>query len=684
MNPFKNPFRFYGFQKLAHLVLAAPVVLVAALALAGSPPEGWSDWPAGARFAVAKLSGGAFTIAGLWWLTMILRPICRSSVKRRVVAGVVLFFFLGLPGMWAIIGGFVGLTVNGGSHAVQAITVIARVALLPVAIGVAVTKWPDVMAYLRAHPTLRRWTVSGTGRHSSWAGPIAIRRHVTPIEQCRTGHGYFSDGVFVGRTNFEDTFARGEEVFLRGPSHLCTIAQTGGGKHICAAGNYAMHRGSMVHITVKPEAADQFLASRVDQDLLPPYPQGASAGTYGVDPRGITKVTRWLPKSQAFLLDAAQQSVFPSNRHTLLSEIDSNENNARVLALAIADGSFPDDGKTKDPWFREAPRNYLAAGILHALTYSDDRRRQNLPRIIERAMGIDRVGRENGPQVMTKLLNEMVRNPHPNVGSYIKSTAVQITELGDRGYGTLKSEFQTKCSWALDPFMDSQLTGVSDFSYRQVGDDERPTSVFIVPPRGDAALRAALPWLRSHAELSLQILQTNLRRPSVPTLYICDEARQYLQGIQSIRNGLTLLRDARVKLWLMFQSWPSALETLGEDAAAEMEACSTMIYFSINDLKTAQRICERMGFGTHNQRAGVWGEKQQDVAHVITADEVLRELSLTSPLTYVMGGGVMPMRLSRAAYKTIVTGDGTKFAGLPLAGQYDEGLSRYSYGGVRM
>src|SRR5690606_27739169 len=156
----------------------------------------------------------------------------------------------------------------------------------------------------------------------------------------------------------------------------------------------------------------------------------------------------------------------------------------------------------------------------------------------------------------------------------------------------------------LDPFMDSQLTGVSDFSYRQLGDDARPTSVFIVPPRGDAALRAALPWLRSHAELSLQILQTNLRRPSVPTLFICDEARQYLQGIQSIRNGLTLLRDARVKLWLMFQSWPSALETLGKDAAAEMEACSTMIYFSINDLKTAQRICDRMGFGTHNQRAG--------------------------------------------------------------------------------
>ncbi|WP_442483231.1 hypothetical protein [Aeoliella sp. SH292] len=49
-----------------------------------------------------------------------------------------------------------------------------------------------------------------------------------------------------------------------------------------------------------------------------------------------------------------------------------------------------------------------------------------------------------------------------------------------------------------------------------------------------------------------------------------------------------------------------------------------------------------------------------------------------------MGGGVVPMRLSRAAYKKIVTGEGVVFPGLPLAGQYDEGLSRYSYGGVRM
>lgn len=413
MTPWKNPFRFYGFQKLAYLLLAVPVVLLAAFVTAGSPPEDWLQWPAGARFAVAKLSIGLFAMAGLGWLMLLLRPVCRSSTKRRVIAGVVLFLLLGLPGMWALVGGVVGLTVNGGSHAFAVMAVIVRVAFLPVAIGVTLTKWPDLMAYLKAHPTLRRWTVSGTGRHSSWAGPVAIRRHITRIEDCRTPHGYFSDGVFVGRTNFEDTFARGEEVFLRGPSHLCTIAQTGGGKHICAASNYSMHRGSMVHITVKPEAADQFLAARIDQDQLPPHPRSASAGAYGVDPRGITKVTRWLPQSQAFLLDAAKQSVFPSNRHTLLSEIDPNSPNARVLALAIADGSFPDDGKTKDPWFREAPRNYLAAGILHALTFSEDRRRQNLPRIVERAMGIDRIAGENGPKVMEKLLHEMVRSAHP-------------------------------------------------------------------------------------------------------------------------------------------------------------------------------------------------------------------------------------------------------------------------------
>jgi hypothetical protein len=130
----------------------------------------------------------------------------------------------------------------------------------------------------------------------------------------------------------------------------------------------------------------------------------------------------------------------------------------------------------------------------------------------------------------------------------------------------------------------------------------------------------------------------------------------------------------------MFQSWPSALEILGKDAAVEMEACSTMQYFAINDIETATRISERLGYTTIKQRNLATGKVEKQVAQVISPDEVLRELSLTSPLSYVMGGGVMPMRVRRVAFKALRTGEGACFDGLNLAGQYDENLSRYSCG----
>lgn len=677
MNTYKNAFRFYGFQKLLCLLVAAPVVgLLITLALE-SPPDSVTEWTPVVRRSVQGLAIGSWTIAGMYWTYTLLRPLIRSRAIRGMLVSGLAVFISGF-GVLGIASGLLALLMASGYRG-EIIASVFDLVLLPLGVGAAIVVWPDLKTHVKSHPTLRRWFISGTGHNSGWAGPLSIRKYVDELPTTQPERGHFSDKIFIGRTNFEDTFASGDELFLDGPSHLCTIAQTGGGKHICAAPNYSMYRGSMVHCTVKPEAADQFLGARVDQELLSGPSAKPTASQKGIDPRGLTKATRWIPRSRCYLLDVANQSVYPSSRHTLISEIDVNSSYARVLALAIADGSFPERPTSSDPWFREAPRNFFAASILHALTHRD-RRWASLPRIVERAMGIDRLHGKSGPQVVQDLLLEMSRNHHPNVGNFIQTTAAQILELGDRGYGTLKSEFHTNCSWTLDPHMEQQLVGTSDFSYSWLGDDDNPVTVFNVPPRGDAALRAALPWLRAHAELSLQILQTKKRRPKTPTLFVADEARQYLQGISSIKTGLTLLRDASVRCWLMFQSWPSALEVLGKDAAVEMEACSTMQYFAINDIETATRISQRLGMTTIKQRSLATGKTETLITQVISPDEVLRELSLTSPVSYVMGGGVMPMRIRRVAYKPIRTNEGAHFDGLNLAGQFDEGLSRYSYG----
>lgn len=63
----------------------------------------------------------------------------------------------------------------------------------------------------------------------------------------------------------------------------------------------------------------------------------------------------------------------------------------------------------------------------------------------------------------------------------------------------------------------------------------------------------------------------------------------------------------------------------------------------------------------------------------MSPDRIMRELSIRSPMAYMLGPSVEPMRVERLAFKPLVTREGCNFRGLPLDGQYDDGLSRYRY-----
>ena len=129
----------------------------------------------------------------------------------------------------------------------------------------------------------------------------------------------------------------------------------------------------------------------------------------------------------------------------------------------------------------------------------------NLPYIVERCMGFDRLTGEAGPKVMKRLLDARLKNNHPQVGAFVRTTAVQIMELGSRSYGTLKSEFHNNCAAVYDSQFRQQLIGESDFSYSDIGHDGRPFTLMHILPRGDAGLRSAVPIFRAHVELAMQI-----------------------------------------------------------------------------------------------------------------------------------------------------------------------------------
>ena len=291
-------------------------------------------------------------------------------------------------------------------------------------------------------------------------------------------------------------------------------------------------------------------------------------------------------------------------------------------------------------------------------------------------MGIDPKTKRADPAVFRETLISMLSNNA--FGGLIQQGASTIMQLCDRAFGSVNAEVGNATRWIADPMMRRHLSGPSDFSYTELGDDQYPVTVFLIPPR--TAFQESLPFLRVHAELSLQLLVLKQRRPATPTLFLCDEYRQYGSSIAAIKDGATILRDARVRLWLFTQSWPSLVDTIGEEGANELSSCSAVQYFGVNDVPTAERISRELGKYTVRCGGRLRGKPSHETTYdVVTPAEVMQELRKTASLQYVFPATSGPMRLTRTSFKPLVTDEGARFPVLPLAGHYDD-HSRFSVG----
>jgi type IV secretory pathway TraG/TraD family ATPase VirD4 len=269
-----------------------------------------------------------------------------------------------------------------------------------------------------------------------------------------------------------------------------------------------------------------------------------------------------------------------------------------------------------------------------------------------------------------------MQNGHPKIGSLIQRSASSMFQLGSNTFGSVLAEFEQKTRWLADDRVRRQSSGKSDYSYEEVGDDRWPVRIFTIGSRSSSDNQALMPWLRTHIELSLAILETKKIRPRDQITYQLDEFRQYGQ-INAIRNGATTLREAGVRLWIQAQSWASLIEVLGQAGADELEACSALEFFG-TDANTAEKVSRMLGKHGLSDRPYATGS---DSFHdVVTPAEVMHELRKGSPLKYVFPTTMGPLRLRRMAYKPVVTEEGIRYAGLPLEGHYDEHLSKYRYG----
>ena len=675
-------FRFYAVR-YATALFAGGVLTWATLELCGSPPAYFNEWPPQARAVLSTLVDGSLKLGYIAWLYLLLRPWLWSAGGLAIVSRVVFGFSLvqGLHGGYQLLSGLLGFLKVEPNGTIPVLKNWFRVAGVPLLIGAIPLGALELYEGVRVEPLYR--LLFGRGHVAEWAAPYIISQHAKPMPTKPVKGGFINDGFIGGKVHALDTYGPPKILEDLSPAPWTWIGGPGSGKNICSAPSLAGYLGSLIHVSNKPDACDLYFGARIDQNRLAQIERGFLGEPMYADTRGITNTSIWLPNGRGIVLDYANQSVWGRHKHTLISDIDVEKPNARMLALAIASGFFPEiPGSNRDSWYIKAPQNLLAAAILHFLSYHDDPRMHNLPYIVERCMGFDRLTGEAGPKVMKSLIAAMLKNNHPKVGAFIRTTAVQVMELGSRSYGTLKSEFHNNCVAVYDSEFREQLTGTSDFSYYDIGHDNRPFTLMHILPRGDAGLRSAVPIFRAHVELAMQIQQTKLDRPAIPTALVVDEARQFLQGISCVTKAPMLLRDARIRMWQIYQSWIGAVETLGEHGAAEMEACSVMSYFGLDgDYETAKHISQRLGKESYMRRRGALRSSllREDV-ELMSPDRIMKELSVRSPMAYMMGPGMEPTRVERLAFKSIKTREGCRFQGLPMTGQYDEGLSRYRYG----
>jgi type IV secretion system protein VirD4 len=80
-------------------------------------------------------------------------------------------------------------------------------------------------------------------------------------------------------------------------------------------------------------------------------------------------------------------------------------------------------------------------------------------------------------------------------------------------------------------------------------------------------------------------------------LFLLDEIG-HAGRIDALAEGVTLLRGAGIRLWLIFQSLHQVRDVYGDKAGTLLDNIDTQLYFGINSVETAEALAKRIGQGT--------------------------------------------------------------------------------------
>ena len=558
--------------------------------------------------------------------------------------------FAGLLGVGLTAIGFGGLYLFGLTQRYPWSPVI------PAAVGVFVFLLPDAIERLRATSFVIRQFLSGGKPVEDFAGAYQARKLSASWQSKKhPTTGYLASARYIGRTLPESTL-RPRHIWIDDSVSEVTFACTGAGKSFDIIVNGCLYSGSMIVASVKTDLAHALIGRRSDPKFA--FGNEGRGRNPGIDVRGITKVQKHIPRGRSMLLDPEGSSFYAKagrvSAHNILSDIDIQHPNAASLIFAIATASVPVNERASDPFWQNTTRALLAAGIAFIKLTEKDPTKHTLPHVVDLLLGIDEKGRCDPDRFRRTMLAMRKINA---LGGIVQAGASAVDDLGEKAFGAINAEIRNALRWVM--LMRGHLSRPSDFSYRELGDDRNPLSVFLIQP--SLAPAEATPYMRTHITLGLSLLKSQ-SRPKTPIVFVGDEYRQYGKGIDEIASGSMVLRSFGIKLNLYLQNYPALVTTVGRETAHEICSSSTERYYGVNEFETAERLAKRLG-----ER-----EDHRGRYPLVSPQDIMRELDPTSPLQYCLPYAGQPMRLERLAYKPIQTKEGLRLRGLPLADLVDE------------
>lgn len=510
------------------------------------------------------------------------------------------------------------------------------------------------------------------------------------------GHQY--EGLFCGLTRARDGLSPNAVVIRE--NHWNIFARNGGAKfvgHGAFVSGFNRLGGGLIISPKSHEWVDFGLERGVDPTLWDRYP--ARGPSLGVNPSHAStpptvSATWYVPNGRCFVLAPENNSHYPTSKYNPVLDCGIRpgkkpHEQAWSRLVAVCGSPFPaaSSDSNRDPWFWQSPTAALAAAMAFLLLTDPDPSHWNLAYALRWLLGYDenpaRFGRheETGrllvpsgsPKMQMMHFREMAA-AGGLLNGQVAMAGNALMQLGEKAFGTLNSELQTKANFLVDPRYQAVMSAGSDFSMEEVGADPAwPITVYISPVANEDESSDA--YLRMHYRLASLLFLKRDFKPEHPILMVGDEIAQWGKGLS--REVLTLHTYGRFRNVMCLNYWQNFSQlnsALGHDDAQTVLANSAQMFFANSDRAGREFIKDALGATTiRTRRGGWWSPKESREVPLMSDDAIDRDLNMRSNLAYVLPSSTRPICVRRCAFKRIRTPEGALYDGLPgMKGHYTE------------